>query len=74
MPENNPQHVFFVDDELIERLMRGDTPADTSSGKKRPASSTALGSAVKLAGAGKLDEAVKELEAAASRGEDPAEV
>lgn len=25
MPENNSQNVFFVDDELIERLMRGDS-------------------------------------------------
>ena len=28
MPESNDQHVFFVDDDLIERLMRGDTVAD----------------------------------------------
>src|ERR1700722_8382585 len=40
MPENNPQNVFFVDDDLI----------------------------------GRLDEAVKELEAAAARGDSPKEV
>src|SRR5690348_1502131 len=75
MPENNSQNVFFVDDELIERLMRGDTTADASSNKKkRPASATSLGNAVKLANAGKLEEAVKELTEAAARGENPAEV
>src|SRR5580698_7250958 len=70
--------VFFIDDELIERLMRGDTaPApDTSNPakKKRPAETSALATAVKLASDGKLDEAVKELERAASQGENPIEV
>ena len=72
MPENNPQNVFFVDDDLIERLMRGDT-ADVSSKKKSPAESSALVKAIKLAEEGKLDEAVIELEGAAARGENPKE-
>src|SRR6266404_1451642 len=70
MPENT---VFFVDDDLIERLMRGDTVDDPTK-KKRQASSSALAKAVTLASEGKLDDAVKELEAAAQRGESPAEV
>src|SRR6185437_16698223 len=41
---------------------------------QRPAETSALGNAVKLAAAGRLDEAIKELESAASRGEKPAEV
>ena len=61
MPENN-QHVFFVDDDLIEKLMRGDA-VDDKNKKKRPASTSALAKAVSLASEGKLDEAVKELEA-----------
>src|ERR1022692_693325 len=73
MPENNSQNVFFVDDELIERLMRGDT-AEGPSRKKSPASSSALATAVKLAEAGRLDDAAKELEAAAARGDNPAEI
>src|SRR5579863_1730432 len=73
MPEMNDQNVFFVDDDLIERLMRGDSVEDPTK-KKRPASSTALGRAVALASEGKINEAVKELEQAIERGEDPAEV
>lgn len=30
MPESNDQTVFFVDDDLIERLMRGDTVEDSA--------------------------------------------
>ena len=28
MPESNDQQAFFIDDELIERLMRGDAVPD----------------------------------------------
>ena len=73
MAQANEQHVFFVDDELVERLMRGDGPL--AAGKKsRPAATTALGKAVELAEAGRLDEAIAELEGAASRGGDPIEI
>ena len=78
MPEPNAQNVFFIDDDLVERLMRGDSaesPAKTDPTKKRrPAESSALGRAVNLAAAGKLDDAIKELEGAAARGENPVEV
>ena len=69
--------VFFIDDDLVERLMRGDTaPSDQTSAtkKKRPAEVNALAAAVKLASDGKLDEAVKDLERAESQGENPVEV
>ena len=73
MPDSN-ETVFFIDDDLIERLMRGDTaPADPAK-KKRPATVSALAAAVKLASDGKLDDAVKELERAAAEGENPIEV
>src|SRR5579884_2222933 len=72
MPENN-EHVFFVDDDLIEKLMRGDAPGD-SARNKRAAASPSLGKAVKLASEGKLNDAIKELERAAERGENPSEV
>ena len=64
MADTKDQHVFFVDDDLIERLMRGDSVEDPTR-KKRPASSTALSRAVLLASDNRLDDAVKELEAAA---------
>ena len=54
----NDEQAFFVDDELVERLMRGDSPANKAK-KQRPAETSALGNAVKLAAAGRLDEAVK---------------
>src|SRR5438876_877991 len=69
----NDERAFFVDDELVERLMRGDTLAAKPK-TQRPAETNALGNAVKLAAAGRLDEAIKELEGAAARGESPAEV
>ena len=69
----NDERAFFVDDELVERLMRGDTLAAKPK-TQRPAETTALGNAVKLAAAGRLDDAIKELEGAAARGESPAEV
>src|SRR5580692_12706319 len=73
MPESNDPTVFFVDDDLIERLMRGDSVEDPTK-KKRPASVSALAKAVALATEGRLDDAVKELERAAERGESPTEV
>jgi tetratricopeptide (TPR) repeat protein len=74
MPDGNGQHVFFIDDELVERLMRGDAAAESSSKPRRPASSSTLAKAVKLAAAGRLDDAVKELEGGAGRGENPVEI
>jgi tetratricopeptide (TPR) repeat protein len=65
--------VFFIDDDLIERLLRGDA-APASSKQKRPAASSGLATAVAFATEGKLDEAVRELEAALQRGENPSEV
>ena len=45
MAENSDQTVFFVDDDLVERLMRGDS--DAGPGKqKRPAASPTLAKAV----------------------------
>jgi len=67
---DNQQHVFFVDDELIEKLMRGDA-VDDKNKKKRSANSSALAKAVALASEGKLDDAIKELEEGAKRGENP---
>src|SRR5450432_3797533 len=74
MAQNNgPQEVFFIDDDLIERLLRGDA-APASPKQKRPAASSGLATAVALATEGKLDDAVRELEAALGRGENPIEV
>jgi Flp pilus assembly protein TadD len=73
MPGKDDPFVFFVDDDLVERLMRGDAAVDPAA-KKRPASTTALAVAVRLASEGRLDDAVKELERADERGENPAEV
>src|SRR5579862_7613397 len=73
MADNTEQNVFVVDDDLIERLLRGDAPEDPSK-KKRQVESSALAAAIKLASDGKLDEAVKELERAASKGESPNEI
>src|SRR6266446_4127296 len=71
MPDNN-MHVFFVDDELVERLMRGD--AGESPANKRPAESSVLAAAIKLATGGRLEEAVRQLEQAAQQGANPVEV
>ena len=65
--------VFFIDDDLIERLLRGDA-APASPKQKRPAAASGLAAAVTLATEGKLDDAVRELEAALARGENPLEV
>ena len=55
----NDEQAFFVDDELVERLMRGDSP--TAKPKtQRAAETSALGNAIKLAAAGRLDDAIKE--------------
>src|SRR5690242_13866962 len=69
----NDERAFFVDDELVERLMRGDSPAAKPK-THRHAETSALANAIKLAAAGRLDDAVKELEGAAARGEKPAEI
>ena len=71
MADNNDQHVFFVDDELVERLMRGDKVEDPDSKKTRPAAVSALAKAISLATEGRLDDAIKELERAAENGEIP---
>src|SRR5579863_195404 len=73
MAENSDQTVFFVDDDLVERLMRGDS--DAAQGKaKRRAESPTLAKAVILASEGHVDDAIRALEGAAARGESPIEV
>src|SRR5215471_6220551 len=74
MAENNADTVFFVDDDLIEKLMRGDTGSPASRPSARPAEAGALSVAVKLASEGKLDEAIRKLDEAARKGESPVEV
>lgn len=66
------QQVFFVDDELVERLLRGDAPVPSKAA--RPAAAPAVTEAVKQAINGQLDEAAKTLETAGEQGEDPSEV
>src|SRR5579863_9940877 len=73
MAENNDQTVFFVDGDLVERLMRGDSDAGPDK-TKRPAASPTLAKAVILASEGHVDDAVRALEGAAERGESPIEV
>jgi len=73
MADSNQQNVFFVDDDLIEKLMRGDAPAAASK-PKRPADSDALGKAIEFATAGRLDDAIRELEGAIRRGESSADL
>jgi len=63
IPANKTQQVFFVDDELIERLLRGD-PAPVPPKAQRPAFSSSLAPAIALASEGKLDDAVHTLEGA----------
>jgi tetratricopeptide (TPR) repeat protein len=77
-PADKAQQVFFVDDDLIERLLRGD-PAPVPAKQQRPALSSSLAPAIELASAGKLDEAVQKLESALhhtenARGEKAAEI
>lgn len=66
------QQVFFVDDELVERLLRGDAPVPSK--PARPASAPSVAEAVQQAAGGQLDDAAKTLETAGEQGEDPAEV
>lgn len=66
------QQVFFVDDELVERLLRGDAPVPSK--RARPAVTPALTEAVQQAANGQLEEAANTLETAGEQGEDPAEV
>ena len=73
MTDLNQQSVFFIDDDLIERLMRGD--ASPAPGKpKREVQSSALVKAVELASAGHLGEAIRELEQTVQLGEQSADV
>jgi len=77
-PADKAQQVFFVDDDLIERLLRGDA-APIPPKPQRPAFSSSLAPAIELASAGKLDEAVQKLEGALNhsenaRGENAAEI
>jgi tetratricopeptide (TPR) repeat protein len=72
MADNN-ESVFFIDDELVERLMRGDT-ADVTKKQARPSEVNALVIALRLANAGQLDEAVMELESAVAQGQNPADI
>ncbi len=73
MAGDNEQQLFFIDGELIERLMRGDrTPVQTQ--QQRPVTASALTAAVSLASEGRLDDAAKELQSAADHGEDTADV
>src|SRR6185369_9705271 len=73
IPADKPQQVFFVDDDLIERLLRRD-PTPLSPKPQRPAYSSSLAPAIELASEGKLDDAVRELEGGLQRGENAAEV
>src|SRR6266481_1682740 len=77
-PADKAQQVFFVDDDLIERLLRGDA-APIPPKPQRPALSNSLAPAIELASEGKLDEAVQKLEGALNhpenaRGENAAEI
>ncbi|MEP7353932.1 MAG: tetratricopeptide repeat protein [Acidobacteriota bacterium] len=76
--QSTQEQVFVVDDELVERLLRGDAPKpgvkSAQHPQARPAAASSLAKALQLATAHNLDEAVKELSAAALRGEDSAEV
>ena len=73
MAEHTDQTVFFVDDDLVERLMRSDSDADPGKPKRQAASSTLI-KAVTLASEGHVDDAIRALEGASARGEDPIEV
>jgi tetratricopeptide (TPR) repeat protein len=78
IPADKTQQVFFVDDELIERLLRGDAPPVPAK-PQRPAFSSSLAPAIALATEGKLDDSVQTLEGALhqtenARGENAAEI
>jgi len=73
IPQKDSQQVFFVDDELIERLLRGDA-APSPAKRQRAVYSGSLAAAVALASAGQLDDAVRELETALERGDNVVEV
>src|SRR5580765_2933444 len=62
-PADKTQQVFFVDDDLIERLLRGDA-APIPPKPQRAAYSSSLAPAIELAAEGKLDDAVQKLESA----------
>jgi len=67
-PADKTQQVFFVDDDLIERLLRGD-PAPVPPKPQRPAFSNSLAPAIELASTGKLNDAVQKLEGALNQPE-----
>ena len=68
MADSNGRQIFFLDDDLIERLMRGDAAADPKK-PRREAQSNALAKAIELASEGRVDAAIREREEAAQRGE-----
>ena len=67
MAEQREATVLFVDDDLIEKLLRGDSVAETPK-PAREVQSNALAKAIELVTAGKLDEAIEELNKAAESG------
>jgi hypothetical protein len=58
MSTDDRKQIFFIDDELIERLLRGDA-GPVPSPPQRPAESGGLATAVELASAGRVDDAVR---------------
>ena len=60
MSTDDRQQIFFIDDELIERLLRGD-PAPVPALPQRLAASGSLATAVELASAGRVDDAVRDI-------------
>ena len=77
MPDQSDQQLFFIDSELIERLMGGDSlPAQQAAQAEqpRPIPVGPLTVAVALASEGRLEDAANELKNAAAHGEDSADV
>ncbi len=73
MPKDEDRQTFFVDDELVERLMRADV-IHTPAKKKHAADSSALAEAVRLASDGRLDDAVMELQRTLDEGNKSVEI
>ena len=73
MSDSVQQNVFFVDDELIERLMRGDDLAPAGK-PKRATKSVALARALELVSNGLLEDAIRELEQATQQGENTTDI
>ena len=78
MSKQDSKAVVFMDDDLIERLLRGDDPskagADANTGIARTSESGSLVEAVELASEGRLDDAIGALQEAKSDTEDSVEV